>query len=156
MRTSGLPSGNGNGNGNDPNGRIGQRDPRLHRRPPEDRRALQAEEDQDPAEEAFNGRALAQLLGGPGRRQSVVLLLSLWVPRDDSSGVQGGMYPGDELEAPITSIQADHPWVQRQEPDGQLQQRASEGRIMAVGRGQAEQQGQARPAAEQGMQPVAA
>src|SRR5260221_12405799 len=134
MRRSGLPS----GNGNDPNGRMGQRAPGLPRRPAEDRRALQAEEDQDPAEEAFNGCALAQLLGGPGRRQSVALLLSLWVPRNDSSGVQGGMYPGDELEAPITSIQADHPWAQRQKPDGQLQEGPSEGRIMDVGRGEAE------------------
>ena len=71
------------GQGDDPDGGIGERDARLDRRPPEDGRALQAEEDQDATEEPLDAGTFAQLLGGPGWRQPVPPLLPLGIPRDD-------------------------------------------------------------------------
>src|SRR5437588_582336 len=113
-------------------------------------------EEKDAAKEAFDGTALAQFLGCPGRRQAGAVLLPFGVPGDDRCGVQSAMDPGNELEAPIASIQADHARANRVETQRPLQQRASKRGIMEVGRGEQKEDGQARTATEQGMYAIAA
>ena len=115
--TTGLPS----RQGDHPDRRIGQSDTRLDGRPAEDRRALQAEEDQDAAEEALDAGPLAQLLGSPSRREAVPLLLALGIPRNDRSGAQRGMDPGNQLEAPVGSVQPDDARTHREQADGQFE-----------------------------------
>ena len=61
------------------------------------------------------------------------------------------MNPGDQLEAPLAGIQAHDLRAQVEQPDGQLQQRTGERRIVDVGRLEAEQQRQAGRAAEESM-----
>jgi hypothetical protein len=99
----------------------GQGDPRLDGRPTEDRRALQAEEDEDAAEEALDTRAFAQLRRGPGRRQAIPPLLPLGIPGDDCSGAERRVDLRDQFEPPVTSIEADDPRLDAQEAEGQLQ-----------------------------------
>jgi hypothetical protein len=120
-----LPS----GQGDNPDRCISQRHPRLDRRPAEDGRALQSEEDEDAAEEALDAGAFAQLLGRPGGRETVAALLPFRVPGDDRLGAKHRMDPGDQLEAPVAGIQADDARAQAQEPDGQLQRGSGEGGI---------------------------
>src|SRR5579863_3932586 len=113
-------------------------------------------EEKEAAKEAFDGTALAQLLLRPGRRQAGAVLLTFGVPRDDRCGVQSAMDPGDKLEAPIASIQADHARANGVETQRPLEQRASKRGIMEVGRGEQKEDGQTRAATEQGMHAIAA
>jgi hypothetical protein len=143
------------GESDHPDGGVGERDARLERGPAEDGRALHAEEDQDAAEEALDAGALASFRGGPGRRQPVPLLLALGVPWDHSRGAQHGVDPGNEAQAPVAGIQAHDSWAQGEQTDGELQQRPSAGRIVDVGAGELEEQRQAGPATEQGVDAIA-
>jgi hypothetical protein len=113
-------------------------------------------EEEDTTKEAFNRTALAQFLFRPSGWQAGTVLLSFGVPGDDGAGVQRGMDPGDEAQAPIGGIQADHARVNRVETHGPFQQWASKGGIMDIGRGEQEEEGQARAATEQGMHAIAA
>ena len=83
-------------------------------------------------------------------------MLPLGIPRNDSDRVQGGVNPGDEAQAPIGGIQANEARTDRIELHGPFQERASKGGIMAVGRGEQKEDGQAGAATEQGMHPIAA
>jgi hypothetical protein len=125
----------------DPGSRIRQGHPGLHRRPPEDGRPLQAKEDQHPPEEALNGGAFAQLVGGPRGRQAIALLLALGISGDHRLRPEHLVDPGSELEPPIAGIQAHHPRAQREEPDGQCQEWPREGGIMDVGAREEKEQG---------------
>jgi hypothetical protein len=73
-------------------------------------------------------------------RQLVPLLLPLGVPGDHGVGAQDGVDPGDQLEALGAGIQTHDARADAQEPDGQLQQGASEGRIVDGGRREEDQQ----------------
>jgi hypothetical protein len=89
--------------------RVGQRDPRRNGRPASEWRALQAEQaeqTEDATEEAFDARALAQLLGGPGGRYTGAILLPLRIPGDDGHCPEHGVDRGDQAPAPAARIQA--------------------------------------------------
>jgi hypothetical protein len=65
-------------------------------------------EEEDPSEEAFDAAAFAQLVSSQSRREARAVLLTFRVPGNNGDGSQHGVDPGDELEAPIACIQADH------------------------------------------------
>ncbi len=102
--------------------------------------ALHAEEGQDPAEEALNAGAFAQLLGGPGGRQPVSLLLPFGVPGNHRVSAQDGVDPGNQLETPVARIQAHDPQAQGEQADGQPQQRLGKGGVVDIGAGEQEEQ----------------
>jgi hypothetical protein len=64
--------------------------------------------------------------------------------------------PGDELQAPIAGVEAHDAGMQVIQPDRPLLERTGKGSVMDVRRGEEEQEGQSRPATEQGMDAVAA
>lgn len=64
------------------------------------------------------------------------------------------MDPGDEPQSPIARIQSNDAWAQPIEAHGPGEQGLGEGGIMAVGGGEEEEQGQARAAAEQGVDAI--
>jgi hypothetical protein len=113
-------------------------------------------EQEDAAKEAFDGTALAEFLFGPGGRQAGTVLLPLGGPGDDGGGMQSGVDPGDEAQAPLGSVQADNARAHGVEAHGPFHQRASEGGIMDIGAGEQKEEGQARTATEQGMHALAA
>src|SRR5262249_15307301 len=90
VRTSGVLS----GAVDDKVRRRGEGNARLDRRPPDKWWPLQAEraeQGEDSAEEAFDARTLAKVLGRPGRRQAPPVLLALRVPGDDRDCAEGAM-----------------------------------------------------------------
>src|SRR5260221_7686737 len=93
---------------NDDGGGVGQSDLRNDGRPAAQRGTLQMKEEKDPSEEAFDAGAFAQFLGGPGGREAGAVLLAFGIPGYDSDGSQGAVDPGDETQAPIARVQADH------------------------------------------------
>jgi len=106
-------------------------------------------EQKHPTEEAFDARAFAQLLSGPGGREAGAILLPLGIPGDDCHGSQHTMDPSDEAQAPIAGIQPDDARTDVVEANGPLKPRLGEGGIMDVGRGEQKEDGQTRPAAQQ-------
>ena len=61
-------------------------------------------EEEDAAKEAFDGSALTEFLFGSGGWQAGSVLLLLGSPGDDGGGMQGGVDPGDEAQAPISGV----------------------------------------------------
>ncbi len=49
--------------------------------------------EENPAKEALDGNALAQLLSGPGGRQAGAIFLTFGVPGGDGDGVQSSPHP---------------------------------------------------------------
>jgi hypothetical protein len=94
---------------------------------------LESKEEEDAPEEAFNTGAFAQLVCCPGWWQAGPVLVSFGIPRDDSDGSQGGVDPGDEAQAPIGGVQADHARTPVIETHCDVQQRACKGRVMDIG-----------------------
>ena len=113
-------------------------------------------EQEDATKEAFDGTAQAEFLFGPGGRQAGTVLLPLGIPGDDGCGVQGGVNPGDEAQAPIGRVQADETRTDGIDPHGPFQQGARKGSIMHVGAGEQKEERQALAATEQGMHAIAA
>jgi hypothetical protein len=130
LRSPYLPG----GQSDHPHGGVGERRARLDGGPAEHGRALQSEEDQDAAEEAFDASPFAQLLGSLGRWQPISPLLPLRIPRDHCCRAQGRMDPRDERESPVAGIQANASWTDLEEATGMLQQWTGKGTIMDVGR----------------------
>src|SRR5579883_76722 len=119
-------------------------------------RALEGEDAEEAPEEALDGAAFGQFGSGPGRGEAGAVFGALGVKRDDGDRPQGGVDPSDQRQAPVSGVQADDAGAQGVERDGGAQQREREGGIMAIGGGQAEEEGQARGPTEQGVQAVAA
>ena len=140
----------------DDDGGVGQGDLTGDGRPAGERGALQAEEQENAAEEAFDTGALAQLLLRPGGRQAGAILEALGIEGDDGGGADDGVDPGDERGAPLSGVETDDTRPEGIEGDGGLEQGRGEGGVVAVGGGEAEEHGQARAAAEQGMDAIAA
>lgn len=76
-----------------------------------------------------------QVGGSPSRR-----FCRLGFPRDHRLRAEHGVDPGDQLEPPVAGVQAHHARAQREESDGQFQERAGEGGIVDVGRREKEEQ----------------
>ena len=74
----------------------------------------------------------------------------------DPLDADDGVDPGDERGPPISGVKADDARPEAVEGDGSGEQGLGEGGIVPVGGGKAEEHGQARAAAEQGMDTVAA
>jgi hypothetical protein len=95
----------------DQRGSRGHGDARLDRRPPGAWRALQtkgAEQRADAPEAAFTAGAFAQFVRNPTWRQAGAVLLPLRVPGQDRDRAQRRVNPGNEPQAPVTSIEAHH------------------------------------------------
>jgi len=75
VRPAGVVSEQGDNKG----GGIGEGDGRCDGRPTSEGRALQTEEEEDPAKEARNAAALAQFIRGPGGREAGAVLGALGV-----------------------------------------------------------------------------
>ena len=141
--------------GHNDDGGVGQGDLAGHGRPAGEGRALHAKEQEDAAEEALDAAALAQLGFGPGGREAGEVFGSLGVEGDDAGGSQGGVDPLNQREPPIGGVEAHHARAQMIEGDSGREQRLGAGGVMAIGGGQAKEEGQAGAAAEQGMDTVA-
>jgi len=77
--------------------------------------------------------------------------------RENDSTAERRADPGDQFETPVAGMQVNDPQSNRQEPGGQLEQRASEGGIVEVRRRKAEeQQRRARAPAQQRLRAVRA
>ena len=113
-------------------------------------------EEEDPAKEAFNAAAFAQLVSCPGGWQARAVLLAFGIARDDGDGTQGRVDPGDEAQAPIACIQTDDTRTDVIETNGPLQQRAGKGSVVDIGWRDEKMDGQARATTEQGVHTTAA
>ena len=142
--------------GDDEDGGVGEGDLAGHGRPAGERRTLQAEEEEDAAEEAFDAAALAQLVLGPGGREAGEVFGRFRVEGDDSDSAKGGVDPRDQGASPLGGVEAYHAGVQVIEGDSGGEQGLGTGGVVAIGRGNAEEEGQAGAAAEQGMHTVTA
>jgi len=140
----------------DDDGGVGQGDLAGHGGPTREGRALQAEEQEDAAEEALNAAPLAQPVLGPGEREAGAVFGGLGIEGDDGGGADDGMDPCDKREPPIGGVEAHHAGAQGVEGDGGGEQGLGEGGVVAVGRGDAKEDGQAGAMAEQGVDAVAA
>jgi hypothetical protein len=128
---------------NDDGGSRSQGDLRDDGRPATQRWTLEVKAEEDPCEEAFDAGTFAQFLSGPGRWETGAVLLAFGIPGDDRNGSQSPMDPGDELQAPLASIQADHARTELIKAYGPLQERTGKGRIMDIGGRDQEMDGQA-------------
>jgi len=137
-------------------GSVGQGDLTGDGRPHGEGRALQAEEQEDTPEEALDAGALAEFVLGPGGREAGAVFEEFGIEGDDGGGADDGVDPGDERGSPIGGVEADDTWPEGIEGNGSGEQGLGEGGVVAVGRGEAEEHGQTRAAAEQGMDAVAA
>jgi len=77
------------------------------------------------------------------------------IPGDDRYGSKHAMDPSDETQTPIAGIQPDDARTNMVEANGPLQQWLGEGGIMDVGRGEEEENGQTRTAAQQRVDAIA-
>ena|SRR5437588_772984 len=75
---------------------------------------------------------------------------------NDRDGMQGGMDPGDETQAPIRRVQADDARADGVEAHSPFQEWASERSIMDVGGGEQVEDRQAGATTEQGVHAIAA
>src|SRR5437763_6789408 len=112
--------------------------------------------EEDAAKEAFDGTAFAEFLFGPSGWQAEAVLLALGVPGNDRDGMQGGMDPGDETQAPVRRVQADDARADGVEAHSPFQEWASERSIMDVGGGEQVEDRQAGATTEQGVHAIAA
>src|SRR5258708_32307102 len=67
--------------------------------------ALQMEEEKHASKEAFDATAFAQLLFGPGGRQTGTVFLAFGIPRDNRDGTENLMNPGNEAQHPASTTQ---------------------------------------------------
>jgi len=61
--------------------------------------------EENPAKEALDGGALAQLLSSPGGGKAGTVLLAFGIPGNDGHSTQDGVDPADKLQAEVTSIE---------------------------------------------------
>jgi len=99
VRTAGIVG----DEGDNEDGGVGESDLAGHRRPAGEGRTLQAEEEEDAAEEAFNAAVLAYLLLGPGGREAGAVFGGLGGEGDDGDGTEGGVDPRDQGAAPLAA-----------------------------------------------------
>jgi len=118
----GADEADASGEADDEVGGVGEGDPLGEGGPADQRRPLEAEGEQHPAEERTlrvpHTRALAQFRAGPGgRRQAghplAGRLGALGVPVDHGHHPQGGVDPGDQGRLPGGGVQADGAHPQR-------------------------------------------
>jgi len=152
VRTTGIVG----AEGDDDDGGVGQGDLAGDGRPAGEGRPLQAEEQEDAAEEARDGATLAEVILGPGGRQARAVLAALGVEGDDGGGADDGVNPGDERRPPLGGVKADDAWAEGVEGDSGGEQGLGKRGVVAIGRSQAEEERQAGATAEQGMDTVAA
>jgi hypothetical protein len=146
------------GQGNENSSRVGEGDVRGDSGPAAEWRALQAkeaEQAEDAAKEALDAGALAEFFGGPGGRQTGAILLSLRIPGDDGHRPERRVDPGNEASAPVASVEPNDARAQPIEAHGPREQRLGKGGVVAVGGGKEEEQGQARPTAQQSVDAIA-
>jgi hypothetical protein len=114
------------------------------------------EEAQDAAAAALARAALAQVHGGPGRRQASTVLVALRIPGDDGDRAQRAVDPLAEGDAPIGSSEADRAGAALLAGNRAGEQRPGAGGSVGVGGRDPEEERQARAAAAPGMHPAAA
>src|SRR5260370_7800694 len=117
----------------DNGGRVGQSDLPSYGGPARQRRTLQAKEQKNATKKAFNGAAYSQFPFSPSGRQTGAVFLSFGIPRDNHHRTQDPVNPGDEMQAPIGSIQTDDARTNAIQMHRPRQQWLREGSIMDIG-----------------------